>query len=88
MVKSKIDGVSDYVKIKEELDLYKSRYLTMEDIIINLKRINKKAKRLEQAEKTLRKVKDLITSNEELVHFENTKKEIVSPIEEYFKKVK
>ena len=88
MSKSKLVGKSDYAKLKEELELYKNRYITMEDIMFNLKRINAKAKKLDQAEKTLNRVLDLINSNEELVHFESAKKEIRKPIEEYFKKVK
>ena len=85
---NKFVGKSDYARLKEELDLYKSRHLTMEDIIFNLKRINNKARRLEQAEKTLNKVLDLINSNEDLAHFESTKKEITTPIIEYFRKAK
>ena len=88
MSKSKLVGKSDYAKLKEELELYKNRYITMEDIMFNLKRINAKAKKLDQAEKTLNRVLDLINSNEDLVHFESAKKEIRKPIEEYFKKVK
>ena len=85
MNKSKLIGKSDYVKLKEELELYKSRHVTMDDIMFNLKRINQKAKKLEQAERVLNKVLDLINSNEDLVHFESTKKEIRQPIEDYLK---
>ena len=85
---NKLVGKSDYAKLKEELELYKSRHITMENIIFNLKRINTKARRLDQAEKVLHKVLDLINSNEELTHFYSVKQEIRKPIEEYFKKVK
>ena len=85
---NKLVGKSDYAKLKEELELYKSRHITMEDVIFNLKRINTKARRLDQAEKVLNKVLDLINSNEELAHFYSVKQEIRKPIEEYFKKVK
>lgn len=85
--KLKLTGKSDYIKLKEELELYKSRNITVEDIIYNLKKINAKAKKLDQAEKVLNKVLDLINSNEDLVHFNNTKNELRKPIEEYFKKV-
>lgn len=86
--KIKLSGKSDYTKLKEELELYKSRHLTMDDIIFNLKRINSKARRVEQAEKVLNKVLDLINSNEELAHFVSAKKELRQPIEDYFRKVK
>lgn len=85
---NKFIGKSDYAKLKEELELYKSRHLTMDDIIFNLKRINSKARRVDQAEKVLNKVFDLINSNEELAHFEKVKKELRQPIEDYFRKVK
>ena len=88
MSKSRIDGTSDYAKLKAELELYKSRFITMEDIIYNLKRIHAKAKRTEQAEKILNRVLDLINSNETLVNFASVKKELRQPIEDYFKKVK
>lgn len=88
MSKLNLTGKSDYAKLKEELDLYKSRHLTMDDIIFNLKRINSKARRVEQAEKVLNKVLDLINSNEELTHFEKVKKELRQPIEDYFKRGK
>lgn len=87
MSKSKLIGKSDYAKLKEELDLYKSRRITMEDIVYNLKIINTKAHKLDQAEKVLNKVLDLIYSNEDLVHFHSTREEIAKPIVEYFKKV-
>ena len=85
---SKIIGKSDYVKLKEELELYKSRHISFEDIVYNLKKINEKAKKTEQAEKILNKVLDLINSNETLVSFESVKKELRKPIEDYFKVVK
>ena len=85
---NKLVGKSDYAKLKEELELYKSRHITMEDVIFNLKRINTKARRLDQAEKVLNKVLDLINSNEDLVHFYSTKEELRKPIIDYFKKVK
>lgn len=85
---NKFVGKSDYAKLKDELELYKSRHLTMDDIIFNLKRINGKARRLDQAEKVLNKVLDLINSNEDLTHFQSIKKEITEPIISYFKKVK
>ena len=88
MSKINLGGKSDYAKLKEELELYKSRYITMDDIMFNLKRINSKARKLDQAEKVLNKVLDLINSNEDLVHFQTTKNELRKPIEEYFKKVK
>jgi uncharacterized protein YciW len=47
--------------------------------------MNEKAKKVEEAERVLNKVLDLINSNEDLVHFESTKKELRKPIEEYFK---
>lgn len=52
------------------------------------KEMVKNAGKLEEAEKTLSKVLDLINSNEDLVHFDSTRKEIRKPIEDYFKKVK
>ena len=85
---NKIIGKSDYAKLKEELELYKARHISIEDIIYNLKKINDKAKKLEEAEKTLNKVFDLINSNEDLAHFYSTKEELRKPIEDYFKKVK
>ena len=56
-----------------------------EQIIFDFKQILKKANKLDKAEDTLKKVLDLINSNENLVHFISTKKEIRKPIEEYFK---
>ena len=88
MSKLKLTGKSDYVKLKEELELYKSRRIALEDIIYNLKKMNEKAKRVEEAERVLNKVLDLINSSEELVHFESVKKELRKPIEDYFRKVK
>lgn len=85
---NKLLGKSDYAKLKEELELYKSRKIALEDIIYNLKKMNEKAKKVEEAERVLNKVLDLINSNEDLVHFESTKKELRKPIEDYFKKVK
>lgn len=52
------------------------------------KEMVKNAGKLEEAEKTLNKVLDLINSNEDLVHFHTTKNELRKPIEDYFKKVK
>ena len=88
MSKLKLAGKSDYAKLKEELELYKSRRIALEDIIYNLKKMNEKAKRVEEAERVLNKVLDLINSNEDLVHFYITKKELRKPIEDYFRKVK
>jgi len=85
MSKLKLTGKSDYVKLKEELELYKSRRIALEDIIYNLKKMNEKAKRVEEVERVLNKILDLINSSEELVHFESAKKEIRKPIEDYFK---
>ena len=88
MSKSRLDGTSDYAKLKQELEMYKSRQIKLEDIIYNLKNTYKKAERLDLAEQTLKKVLDLINSNEDLAYFYTTKKEIRKPIEDYFKKVK
>ena len=78
--KSKIDGTSDYAKTLEELKIYKK--------LFNMSEIEKLNDRLQYAEHTLRKVHDLINSNEDLVHFYTTKNEIRKPIEEYFEKVR
>ena len=88
MIKSKLDGTSDYAKLKEELEMFKYRKIKLDDIIYNLKQTYKKAERLDLAEQTLSKVLDLINSNEDLAYFYTTKKEIRKPIEDYFKKVK
>lgn len=88
MIKSKLDGTSDYARLKEELELYKSKKIKMEDIIFNIRNTYKKAERLEFAEETLKKVLDLINSNEEIAYFYTSKKQIRKPIEDYFKKVK
>lgn len=88
MIKSKLDGTSDYAKLKEELEMFKSKKIKLDDIIYNLKNTYKKAERLDLAEQTLSKVLDLINSNEDLAYFYTTKKEIRKPIEDYFKKVK
>ena len=87
MTKNNLIGKSDYAKLKEELELYKDRHISLEDILFNIKKLDKKAKRLDEAEKVLNKVLDIINSNEELAHFYTTKKEIRKPIEDYFKKV-
>lgn len=78
MSKSKLDGTSDYAKTLEELKIYKK--------LFNMSEIEKLIDRLQYAEHTLRKVHDLINSNEDLVHFYSTKKELRQPIEEYFKR--
>ena len=88
MNKLKLTGKSDYAKLKEELELYKSRHLAVEDIIYNIKKLNDKAKKTELAEQVLNKVLDLINSNIDLAHFETTKKELRKPIEDYFKGAK
>ena len=88
MSKSRLDGTSDYAKLKAELEMYKSRQIKLEDIIYNLKNTYKKAERLDLAEQTLKKVLDLINSNEDFAYFYNAKKEVRKPIEDYFKKVK
>ena len=88
MSKSRLDGTSDYAKLKAELEMYKSRQFNLDDILYNLRQTYKKAERLERAEKTLNDVLDLINSNEDLTYFYNTKKEIRKPIEQYFKGVK
>ena len=88
MSKSRLDGTSDYARLKAELEMYKSRYIGLEDIVFNLKKAYKKAERLEQAENTLNRVLDLINSNEDLAYFHSTKKEIRKPIEDYFKGVR
>ena len=79
MVNKKIEN-SDYQKIKEELEFYKN--------YVDRKKLEKLIKQKELAEDTLKKVLDLINSNEDLAHFYSTKQEIRQPIEEYFKKVK
>ena len=71
---------SDYQKIKQELDLYKS--------YVDKKKIEKILQQKELAEQTLNKVLDLINSNEEICYFHKAKKEIRKPIEEYFRRVK
>lgn len=58
------------------------------ELLFRFKEILKNASKLEEAEKTLNKVLDLINSNEDLAHFHSTKQEIRKPIEDYFKKVK
>ena len=58
------------------------------ELLFCFKEILKNASKLEEAEKTLTKVLDLINSNEDLAHFYSTKEELRKPIENYFKKVK
>lgn len=62
--------------------------ITNQELLFMFKEMIKNAGKLEEAEKTLNKVYDLINSNEDLVHFDSTRKEIRKPIEDYFKKVK
>lgn len=67
----------------EDLDdetYYYIKYLDKQ--IDNLQHKNK------MAEETLKKVLDLINSNEDLAYFYSAKNEIRKPIEDYFKKVK
>ena len=71
---------SDYLKIKNELDIYKS--------YVDKRKIEKLIKQKDLAEKTLLRVLDLINSNEDFAYFYSSKKEVRKPIEDYFKKVK
>lgn len=52
------------------------------------KQIDKLQYEKELAEVTLKKVQDLINSNEEICFFYSAKKEFNKPINDYFKKVK
>ena len=52
------------------------------------KQIDKLQWRVEEAEDTLNKTLDLINSSEELTYFNNEKKTIRKPIEDYFKRWK
>ena len=71
---------SDYLKTIEKLEYYQK--------LVNKSAIEKLVDRVQLAEKTLKKVQDLINSNEEIVCFETAKKEFNKPINDYFKKVK
>ena len=86
MIKTKLDGTSDYAKLKQELEFYKSGHIPMVKLIDYLKKLDKKVEQITRAEYTLNKVLDLINSNEELAHFYTTKKELRKPIEDYFKR--
>lgn len=88
MIKSKLDGTSDYAKLKQELEFYKAGHIPMIKLIDYLKRLDKKVEKINLAEATLKKVQDLINSNEDLAHFVTTKKELNKPIEDYFRRVK
>lgn len=59
--------------------------LSNDEIMFNFREMLKNASKLDEAEKTLKKVLDLINSNEDLAYFVSTKKEIRKPIEDYFK---
>ena len=50
--------------------------------------VEKLKQRLDYAEETLRKVLDLLNSNEDFAYFYSSKKEVTKPIDDYFKKVK
>lgn len=52
------------------------------------KQIDKYKYKIDKAEETLKKVLDLINSNEDLAYFYSSKAQVRKPIEDYFKKVK
>ncbi len=62
--------------------------MTNAEAIYYFKEMLNSATRLEEAEKVLNLVLDLINSSEILVTFPSEKEAIRKPIEEYFKKVK
>lgn len=87
MIKTKLDGSSDYAKLlKKYNELVKD--VPIEYIILKLKKLGEADEKLKLAEKALKQVQDLINSNEEIVHFHSAKKEFNKPIEDYFRKVK
>lgn len=66
----------------------KANKLTNAEAIFYFKEMLNSATKLNEAEKVLNKVLDLINSSEILVTFPSEKKAIRKPIEDYFKKVK
>lgn len=71
------------VKEMEELDDETYYYIQFLQ-----KQIGELNHKLEISETTLRKVQDLINSNEDFAYFYSSKKEATKPIDDYFKKAK
>lgn len=76
----KVKIFSDYLKISEELEYYKK--------LVNKSAIEELIEQKQFAEKTLRKVQDLINSNEDICYFQQAKRDFNKPIDDYFRKVK
>ena len=70
---NKIDDLDD-----ETYNFIKYQDKQIDDLLYNIK----------YAEETLRKVQDLINSNEDICFFYSAKKEFNKPINDYFRKVK
>jgi hypothetical protein len=87
MSKSRVDGTSDYGKLLQECREIK-KDVPMNLIIEKLKRLDEVHTQIKEAEDALNKTLDLINSSEELAYFNNEKKTIRKPIEEYFKRWK
>ena len=87
MNKPKPDESSDYGKLLQKYSEVKED-VPMDWIITKLKKLDNVHIQIKEAQDALNKVLDLINSSEELAYFNNEKKTIRKPIEDYFKRWK
>ena len=85
MNKPRPDESSDYGKLLKKYNELKED-VPMDIIIAKLKKLDDVHTQIKEAQDALNKTLDLINSSEELAYFNNEKKSIRKPIEEYFKR--